>query len=378
MADYDDASSPPVLAELAGSAGFGGGERYLQLLFERLDTKEFSPLLICPEEGPFAGTMERAGVPTRTVRLEPLVNPIAALRLVALLRRERVAILQTHGARSNFYGLVAGRLAGVPVLLATLHNSLFDYDIRPARRRAYLFVERLMFRLADRIICVSDALRQHAIKEAGVDPTKVITIHNGIDVDSLTRQSTGAVVRNTYGPGPIVVSVGRLTDQKGHRYLIEAVPFLIREWPGLRCLIVGDGDLHDPLQESIAHFGVGAHCILVGVTAQIAGIVAAADVFVLPSVSEGFPFVLLEALALGKPVVASNIAGVTEIIDDGTTGLLVPPRDSRALAGGIARLLRDSDLARCIGEAGQDMVRERFSAEGMVRQTVGVMRQALV
>lgn len=367
-----------VLAELAGSAQYGGGERYLQLLLERIDPGRFTSLLICPEVGPFVATMQ-GRMATHVVPLAPLVNPRALVSLVRLLRRERVTILQTHGARSTFYGAVAGRLAGVPVIVATIHNSLLAYEVGPWRRRAYLAMQRWAMPLADRIICVSDALREYMIAEGGAKAERTVTVHNGIDLRAFDRAVKGAAVRAFYqaDAGPLVVAVGRLTLQKGHTYLIEALPDLVAEWPSLRCLIVGDGELRTSLAGLAESLGMGRHCIFGGAWDAVPEVLAAADLVVLPSLSEGFPFVALEALAMMRPVIATRIPGVMEVIRDHETGLLVPVRDPSALADAMRELLRDPAKAHDLACRGRSLVEQRFTVQRMVDQTIGVIESAL-
>ena len=303
-----------------------GGERYLQLLFDRLDRTRFRPLLICPEPGPFVEIMRGRGVPTRIIHLAPLVNPLALFRLVRLLERERVTILQTHGARSNAYGQVAGRLARVPIVISTVHNSLMDYQIGAFKRWLYLTVLRRTSHLADWIICVSEELRQHVITDVRASSDRTVTVHNGIDMARFHDRAAHSTIRNELevGDAPLLVVIGRLTEQKGHRYLLEALPSLIAAWPKLRCLIVGEGELRDTLMELAARLGVASSCVFGGARTDIPDVLAGADLVLLPSLSEGFPFVLLEALAMGRPVVASRVNGVPELIEDRKTGRLVP------------------------------------------------------
>ena len=370
---------PIVLAELAGSSSYGGGERYLELLLDRVDRTRFRPLLICPEPGSFVGRMKERGVETRLVHLAPLFNPIALWRLTRLLVREHVTILQTHGARANFYGRIAGRLAGVPVIISTIHNSLKDYKVSPLTRWLYTVLLRLTLPLVHRILCVSEANRGDLIEECPAAAAKAHTVYNGVDLSAFSSQPNHQKVRQELGvtEGPVLVTIGRLTEQKGHRYLLQALSCLLETWPQLCCLFVGEGELQDALRRMAIDLGVERACRFVGVREDIPDILTAADVFVLPSLSEGFPFVLLEALAMGCPVVASRVNGVPELIEDHKTGLLVPPRDPQALARAIRDMLDDRRAALRMGAAGRALVRERFTVNRMVANTTAIFDAAM-
>ena len=241
--------TPVVLAELAGSAAYGGGERYLELLFDRLDRSRYRAMLICPEPGPFVGRMKERGVETHLVHLAPLFNLFALWRLTRLLRRERVTILQTHGARANFYGRIAGRLAGVPVIISTIHNSLKDYEVCALTRWFYITALRLTLPLVHRIICVSDSNRCDQIDECPAAAARIQTVYNGIDPSAFPSQPNREKVRKELGivSGPVLVMIARLTEAKGHRVLLQALPHLIEAWPQLCCVFVGDGELRDQL-----------------------------------------------------------------------------------------------------------------------------------
>lgn len=371
--------TPIVLAELAGSAGHGGGERYLELLFDGLDRDRFRPLLICPEPGLFVEKMRSRRIPTHVVHLAPLFNPLALLRLVCMLRKERVTVFQTHGARANVYGRLAGWLAGVPCVVSTVHNSIQDYEVSRLKQWFYRTVLRLTTPLAQRIICVSEATRRDVVDSCPRAAEGAITIRNGVERACFGQKGHGARIRAEWrcGDGPVLAIVARLTEQKGHRYLIEALPPLLSEWPTLSCLFVGEGECRESLQRLAQRLGVRQACRFVGTTETVADFYAAADVVVLPSLSEGFPFVVLEALAMAKPVVATKVNGVPEIIEDGRTGLLVPPRDIRALESSIRRILRDPDEAARMGRAGQARVAAHFTVERMLQETAAALEGAL-
>ncbi len=370
---------PVVLAELAGSAGYGGGERYLELLFEKLDRTQFAPHLICPEPGPFVGKMAANGIPTDVVHLAPLFNPFALMRLMWVLKRNNVMILQTHGARANVYGRLAAWLAGVPCVVSTVHNSIRDYDVSLMKRWIYGSLLRLTLPLADRIICVSDALTRDVLTDCPVAAPLTSTIWNGVDSHWFTASGNRDKVRKEWcvDEGPVLLTVARLTKEKGHQFLIEALPGLLAEWPSLVCLFVGDGGSREVLRDLAREKGIEQACRFVGARNDVVDWYAAADVVVLPSLSEGFPFVILEALAMSRPVVATAVNGVPEIIEDGKSGLLVPPRNPQALEAAIRTMLRDPYLAARLGKAGQQEVAARFTAGKMVQDTVRVIEEAM-
>jgi glycosyltransferase involved in cell wall biosynthesis len=175
----------------------------------------------------------------------------------------------------------------------------------------------------------------------------------------------------------VLVVIARLTEQKGHRYLLQAFPDLLKTWPQLCCVFVGEGELHETLHRMAIDLGVERACRFLGARDDIADILAAADLFVLPSLSEGFPFVLLEALAMGRPVIASRVNGVSELIEDHKTGLLVPPRDPQALGAAIREMLSDPTAALKMGAVGRAVVRERFTVNRMVADTTAIFDAAM-
>jgi glycosyltransferase involved in cell wall biosynthesis len=323
--------------------------------------------------------MKACGVETHLVHLAPLFNPFALWRLTRLLRRERVTILQTHGARANFYGRIAGRLAGVPVIISTVHNSLKDYEVCSLTRWFYITALRLTLPLAHRIICVSDSNRRDLVDESPAAAARIQTVYNGIDPSTFPLQPNRKIVREELGivSGPVLVMIARLTEAKGHCVLLQALPHLIEAWPQLCCVFVGDGELRSHLHRLAVELAVEGSCRFVGVREDIADILAAADVVVLPSLSEGFPFVLLEALAMGCPVVASRVNGIPELIEDHRTGLLVPARDPRALANAIREVLSNPTTASKMGAEGRALVRERFTVDHMVGNTTAIFDAAL-
>ncbi|HLC40439.1 MAG TPA: glycosyltransferase family 4 protein [Methylomirabilota bacterium] len=357
---------------VAGSAEWAGGEVYLLQLAQALDRSRFRLSVVAPGDGPLVGRLQAMGVPVFVVPIaEHLLSLPALMALTRLLKRERPHLVQSHGARSNFYSRLACRLAGIPRCVSTVHNSLYDYPVSPGRRVLYLTLDRLTTPLADTIICVAESLARDLIERSRVPARKVVVIQNGVDLTVFhPDRGDGSKIREEFGLGesPVIGMVGRMTPQKNHSDFLKALARVRGAIPQVRALIVGDGPLRQEIEREVAHLGLEAVCRFAGVRQDIADCYAAMDVVVLSSVSEGFPYVVLEALAMARPLVATSVNGVPEIVDDRLNGLLVPPREPAALADAILALLRDPDCARALGQAGRKLVESRFSLERMIHR----------
>ncbi len=356
---------PLRIVHVAGSAEWGGGERYLELLARGLDRDRFALAVVLPAAGPFVERLVRLRVPAHVVDLGRLVAPSAVARLAATLRRLAPDIVQSHGARSNFYARLAVALLRGPRHISTVHNSLRAYPVSTPRRLLYRSLDRATLPLTTRVLCVARALTRDYRA-----PTTVIP--NGVALDELDLgRGKGRVVRGELGLGaePVVGFVGRLTSQKDPVTFLEAITAIRREVPAVRGLVVGDGPLRADVERAVGRLGLSSHCALVGARPDVPALLDAVDVFVLSSVSEGFPFVVLEAMAMACPVVATAVDGVTEIVEDGVSGVLVPPGDPAAIARATVDLLTHPDRARALGTAGRTRVAQHFSLQSMVRRT---------
>lgn len=369
------------VVHVAETVGWAGGEAYLLKLAATLDRRRFRLGVVVPEQGLLVNRLKTLGVPTWEVPLTHRLVSVSALRrLIAVFRRERPVIVQSHGARSNVYTRLAGWCAGVPIVLSTVHNSLFDYGVGTVRQHIYVLTERLTSPLAYRIIAVSHAVTRDLIHRYGIGADRVVTIQNGIDALAFTPQRPRASVLEELGlrPGDQVIGItGRMTQQKGHDLLFQALRRLVPKFPRLRCLIIGDGPLESWLKQQAAELSLIPHCIFTGARSDVADLLSVLEIAVLPSRSEGLPFAMLEAMALGKPVVATRVGGNAEAIEEGKTGLLTPPEDSVAIADAIAFLLEHSDEAARMGELGRQRVREQFSLTRMVTELERVYTLAL-
>jgi glycosyltransferase involved in cell wall biosynthesis len=358
--------TPPIrVLHVAESAGLAGGEAYLVRLATALDRRRFALTVVVPETGALTERLAALGVPTFVVPLHTrLLNPRTLWMLAQVFRRERPMIVQSHGARTNVYTKIAARLVGVPVVLATVHNSLFDYEVGALRRWLYVTAERLTGRLAHRVVAVSHAVGRDLVSRYRLPTEQVVVIQNGIDPAGFVPGRPPAAARAELGLSPetrLIGLVGRLARQKGPDLLVAALPTIVAAWPRLRCLFVGEGDLGSELRRQAAALGVASQCVFLGARRDVADLMALLDVVVLPSRSEGLPFALLEAMVLAKPVVATRVGGNPEVVEDGRTGLLVPPEDPAALAQAVLFLLDRPAEAVAMGRRGRERVVLDFS-----------------
>jgi glycosyltransferase involved in cell wall biosynthesis len=362
---------PIRLLQLADTADRGGGETYLFLLADRLPRDRFALSVLCPPEGILPARLRKIGVPAIPFEIPRLLSAAALLRLRHLLRQHRPDIVQSHGARTNLYAAVAGRLARVPIIVCTIHNSLYDYPISSIRRSLYLLGERLTFALSDRIVCVAEALAQDLTGRSGRDPRKVQVIQNGVDLEAFDPGTVdGWRARREFGveeDTPLIGIVGRMTAQKGHLDLLKALVQIKAAIPTVKALIVGDGPLRPELVQYARTHRLDDCCIFTGMREDIPTIMAALDIVALPSLSEGLPFILLEAMAMGKPVVATRVNGVSEVVEDGVTALLVPPQAPELLAQAVIALLRNRQLGSRLGAAARRQAEQRFGLERMIQ-----------
>lgn len=346
----------PVLVLSNHGEIVGGGEVSLLTLLKGLDRARWGPVVVVPEEGAVAAGCRALGLPTRVVPLWTLRRPgPAVLRSVAALRRlireTDARLLHANGSRAMVYAGLAGRLEGRPVIW---HLRIIEPD--PA-------LDWLLARLATRVIATSEAVRARLARWPWAH-RRCAVVPNGLDLQAFVPLKDPEAVREALGLGPavrVIGTVGRLVTFKGHRYLLEAFARLRERHPDLYLLAVGDGPERPALERQARELGVAAAVRFTGHREDVADLLTALEVFVLPSLAEHFGRVLLEAMAMERPVVATAAGGVPEVVEANVTGLLVPPGEPTALADAMATLLADPGRARAMGQAGRRRVEEHFS-----------------
>ena len=320
--------------------------------------------------------LDRAGVsvfhvPTLVREINPVLDAWATVALWRLLRRERPEVVHTHTSKAGAVGRLAAWLARVPAVIHTPHGHIFYGYYGTAASALIRLVERLLAKITDRIVTLTDRGAQEHVHYRIARAKKFTTIHSGIDLARFRSVHVDpAVKRKELGlppDGAMVGTVGRLVPIKGLEWLLNAAPRVLAQFPQACFVIIGDGPLLGELKQLAAELGIGPSVVFLGAREDVPGCLAVLDLFVLPSLNEGMGRVLLEAMAVGCPVVATRVGGIPDIVVDGTTGLLVPPRDDRALAEAILALLRDRSRRAAYGEAARRHVDGRFAVETMVR-----------
>lgn len=366
------------MAQIVSGLGIGGGvEWVVYWLTSNLDRDRYRVIVCCLQSlGELGERLRDQGITVLVFNGRSSINLLHIPRnfyviwnLIKLLRREKVQIVHTHEFFSGSLGRIAAKLAKIPITILMLHNK------DRWKKLIHIYIDRIMANWTDKIVANSYSVKEFTILYEGLNPSNFTVVHNGIDSK---RFSSNLINRKTKKPElgienstPTLVIVGRFTTQKGHRHLIEALPAVVEKFPKLKLLIVGDDSPFDvSTKEETFHLvdtlGLMEKVVFLGERKDVPEILCAADIFVLPSLWEGFGLVIAEAMAAGIPVIASKIDGIPEVVKDGVTGILVPPKNPDALSNAIIHLLNKPNKAKAMGQAGKERVERYFTVDEMV------------
>jgi glycosyltransferase involved in cell wall biosynthesis len=360
----------PRVLVLITLAEAGGAQTYVAQLLPGL-VEHHDVTVAAHGDGPLVEATRAAGarfVALQDVRraLHPLRDPLGLLELVLLMRRLRPDIVHANSSKAGVLGRVAAVLARVPVRIFTVHGWAFS-AYSGAASWLYRWADRLMAPLTTATICVAEGERARGLAARTCHAESTVVIPNAVDVAGTPQSSVP-------GNPPQIVSVGRLAPPKDALTLVRALPAVRSPF---RALLVGDGPDRPAIEAERDAFGLEDRLELTGTRSDVRELLAGADAFVLASRSEGAPMSILEAMAAGLPVVASDVGGVGELVDDGVTGLLVPAGDAAALAAALDRLLADPALRRRMGAAGRELALRRFDVGEARRAHVELYARAL-
>jgi len=353
-----------VVLHVIDALGLGGAERFLVELCRALPSDRYQVIVSTVSgDGPRANDLCQAGIEVFSLQARSNWELTAVFRLARFMRRRGVDIVHTHLFVGGVFGRLAALLAGVPITITTEQNAYAPGHLPP---RSQIVADALLARFTDRLVAVSQGARDYLVQVERVSPAKIRVVPNAIPWPEPVCPADVEAARRDLGAGgrsPLLGTVARLTVQKGLSYLLQALSTLRARFPGIYCVIVGDGPLRSDLESLAVRLGLEDHVRFCGLRRDVPAILQSLDLFVLPSLFEGLPVALLEAMAAGRPVVATRVAGSSEVIEDGVNGRLVPPADAAALAEAMAELLDDPEQAQALARRGQEIVRQRYTID---------------
>jgi glycosyltransferase involved in cell wall biosynthesis len=383
--------------QVVSDLGVGGGQEVVRTLARYLTEVDCLPVVVTLRDGPLRDDLEELGITVevvhgRTRSLLALPAAIAELRrlrtdLAAVVARHRSEVIQTHLLRAlDFLVLTLRAEPGVRRVFWTFHSARLGLrrDQLPAHPWL-LGPKRLMYRLlyfvagrsVDGFVAVSQDVAAAVRRDFHPPRGRVFIIPNGVDIERYGHDVDRAAVRARVGVADtarLLTVVAKLIDYKGHAFLLRALPPLLERHPDLHVLLVGDGPLRGALTASIAEMGMTRRIHLAGNRRDVSDLLAASNLFVLPSLWEGLPMALLEAMASGLPVVATRVSGIGEVVVDGESGLIVPTADFERLGEAIGTLLDDPDRAMRMGRAARERVERLFSARAQAARYAAIYR----
>jgi glycosyltransferase involved in cell wall biosynthesis len=341
----------------------GGAEQVLVTEVEGLDKKRYRPLVaVISEKGPIGEMIEKMGITVIPLsRMKKNQFDFGIIRdLKAVMKREKVSLVHTHLYDGGKYGRIAARLAGVPAIIHTVHN------VYVRRRRKYHWINRALSLFTDRIIAVSGAVKVSVVHYDHITPEKIQVLYNGIDFSRVDFSEKREAIRSELGLSTdqmVIGVVARLEEQKGHQVLLEALSTIPSLQSNLKVLFIGEGKLRLSLEAETQKKGLSDRVFFLGTRKPVYPILKALDLFVLPSLWEGFSLALLEAMAMGLPVIATRVGGAEEVITSGQNGFLISPGDPKALADSIQEAITHRNRFQQMARRGQETVRVHFSKE---------------
>lgn len=368
----------------------GGTRRHVYYLLKYLDRARFDVTLVYSNERDPHFVDDLALFSTWGVHLieipmrreiSPWHDAVAFIRILTVMLRGRYDVVHAHSSKAGFLARVAARIAGVRAIIYTPHGFAFQYRPRSFAAVCYRWLERLAALFHHRLMCVSEGERALALRHSITPASKICMIPNAIPADAIATFRSPESVRQSLGlpPGALVVGmVAHFRPQKGYNHFIDAIPAILADCPETRFLVIGGGPLLESARDRIRGLGVEESVILAGYQRHPPDFLQIMDLFVLSSLWEGMPYALLEAMAMGLPVVATDTAGNNELVEHGRNGLLVAPESASAIAASVVRILRDPTLRRAMGEAGRAMASARLDMSEWIERIERLYASAAV
>ena len=381
------ATRPTRIAHVITRLELGGAQQNTLYCCQHHDRKKYEVVLVAGEGG-LLDSKARVQSPGTTVHLvpwlkhpvRPLQDLIALFRLASLLKREKIQLVHTHSSKAGILGRWAAGMVGVPVVVHTVHGWGFHPRQAAPVRWLYQALERLCAPKTDRLIAVSDENRQYGLSNSIGHAEQYRVIHSGIEAKDFKVSGARVLeIRRQMGVGkrPVVLVLSNFKKQKSPFDVVEVMARLKAKVPNAILVWAGDGPLRPAVEREIAQRGLGGSFKILGWATDVAALLAASDCLLLTSLYEGLPRVVLQAMAAGKPVVATRVSGTPEAVTPGVTGFLREPGDAEGMAQDLARILMNPGLARRLGANGRKGLRGSFQIREMLRQIEQLYESAL-
>ncbi len=343
----------------------GGVERYICDVYPRLDPEKFTVRHLCiKERGELADTLEERGVPVDLIPTKSRLSPSGILAISRYMKKHKIDLVHTHMYRSNVPGTIAAKLAGVPLVVAHIHN------VNTFETRRQLAMDKFLNRWRDAVICVSNSVLKDHVKHTGLGDDKALVQYNGTDTtrfgDTLLREPA----RKALGLAPDETAIfftGRIANNKNPDIFIEIARRVVEPREKVRFMIVGDGPRREDVETSFKEAGLIGKTQFLGFRHDIPDLLQAADIAVLPSFKEGFSIAVIETLASGTPIVATDVGGTAEAVENGKSGVIVPPQDDEAFLVALEALVDDPARRQALSEGAVKRA-QRFSLENTVSE----------
>lgn len=373
------ATARPTICHVIHALGVGGAEVLVDQMVRRMSGEFRCVVAVLDEIGEIGERLQRDGFIVEHLHRQPGIDRNCAKRLKAFADCEGAAILHAHQCTPFFQSMLSRGVFGRRPVVFTEHGRHFP-DL-PSRKR--MVVNRLLLRGCDRLIGCGGAVRQALIENEGLPADRVEVIYNGADLKTLAKSSPDARprIRAEFGIGEsdfVAVLVARLHELKDHQTALRAIDLARMQIPNLRLILAGDGDQRPAIEQTIRELDLSPNVKLAGTRKDIADLLAASDVFLMSSISEGIPLTVIEAMAARRPVVSTAVGGLPELIEHGVTGLLAPAKDDAGLAKHLIELHRHPELSDRMADVAARRADEMFSLDGMLNSYANVYNDVLL
>lgn len=353
----------------------GGGESHVLDLVKSMDSDLFEPVVLSFTDGPMVQALTAIGIPVHVIASEKAFDISIWKKVRKFLADQRIDIVHVHGTRANTNVMWAARRLGLP-LIYTIHGWSFHDGLNPLIKRARIAAEKFITRKAQVNICVSDSNRETGIKTFGRFDS--VVIKNGVNPVKFNPGAEYPDVKAAYGIAAdqlVIGYIARMTLQKDPVGMLEGFSLALQQYPQMKLLMIGEGELKEAALEAARRLNLTDHVIFDNFRQDVPAVLKGVDIYCLPSLWEGFPIGVLEAMAMGKAVIASDVDGTREAVQDGDNGLLVPAKNSETLAAAIVKLAKDQTLRGQLQQRAMDTIRSKYTVSGMTRQIEKIYQQ---